>query len=443
MDTSDTSYNGRLQAMYSLRRFGIKLGLDTIRRLLERLGNPQNRFVSIHIAGTNGKGSVASTLATILRLRGYKTGLYTSPHLVRFNERICIDARPISDRRVIYAYDAVKEAACGMREATFFEYATAMALHEFARQKVDCAVIETGMGGRLDATNVIQPAVSIVSNVSLEHQKYLGNTLAAIAAEKGGIIKSRTPVITGVNQKQALAVLRQIAAEHAAPFYRLGEQFRVRRQNNGAFTYFGIDHVWRNLRTALNGRYQIDNAALALAACELLPSFANESSGTENSGFSRQHIQAGLATTQWPGRLEIVADAPAILIDGAHNLAAARKLAQFLAERFSGRHITLITGILEDKPHEAMLRHLLPLCRRVIVTRSGSERSIAPEKLYAFVKNNTENSTLMPDVAHAVRHAVETASAEDVICIAGSLYIAGEAKQALAGGILKPRADSL
>jgi dihydrofolate synthase/folylpolyglutamate synthase len=202
MSLKDT-YNRCLKTMYGLRRFGIILGLETIKGILNTLGNPQNNFVSIHVAGTNGKGSVASALSSILHESGYKVGLYTSPHLVRFNERICINNRQISDADVVKSYHAVQQVHHGNRSPTFFEFATAMALYEFGRQRVDWAVIETGMGGRFDATNVIQPAISIITNVSMEHREYLGNTLAQITREKAGIIKQGAPVVTAIKQKQA------------------------------------------------------------------------------------------------------------------------------------------------------------------------------------------------------------------------------------------------
>ena len=194
--------------MYSLRRFGIILGLDMIQDILKALGNPHKDYKSIHVAGTNGKGSIASSLASILQAAGYTVGLYTSPHLIRFNERIKINSREISDQEIVAAYLRVKKGVKGDREPTFFEYTTAMAFDHFNKKKVDWAVIETGMGGRLDATNVLAPEVSIISNLSLEHQMYLGNTLTQIAEEKGGIIKSGIPVVTGVRQKAALSVLK-------------------------------------------------------------------------------------------------------------------------------------------------------------------------------------------------------------------------------------------
>jgi dihydrofolate synthase / folylpolyglutamate synthase len=198
------TYEQCLKEMYSLRRFGIKMGLDVIEAILDRLGNPQNSFSCIHIAGTNGKGSIASTLAAIFQDAGYRTGLYTSPHLVRFNERIRIDGNDIADKDVVAAHNAVKKVHMGDRDPTFFEYTTAMALYAFANAGVTWGIIETGMGGRLDATNVLNPEITIISNISKEHSFYLGNTLAKIAFEKGGIIKENTPVITAVNGKSAV-----------------------------------------------------------------------------------------------------------------------------------------------------------------------------------------------------------------------------------------------
>lgn len=214
-----------LEYMYSLRRFGIILGLDTISIILNTLGNPQDTFSCIHVAGTNGKGSIASALSTILALTGRRVGLYTSPHLVRFNERIAINGEPINDAAVIEAHDAVRKAASGGREPTFFEYTTAMAFHYFARKKVDWAIIETGMGGRMDATNVVKPVLSIISNVSLEHQVYLGKTIAKIAYEKAGIIKAKTPVVTGVRQPSALGILTRVADEKKCRFFVLAPIF--------------------------------------------------------------------------------------------------------------------------------------------------------------------------------------------------------------------------
>lgn len=415
--------------MYGLKRFGIILELDTIRGILNALGNPQSNFACIHVAGTNGKGSVASALSSILHEAGYKVGLNTSPHLVRFNERICINNRPISNADVVKSFKAVQQVHQGSRSPTFFEFATAMALYEFGRQSVDWAVIETGMGGRFDATNVIQPAISIITNISMEHREYLGSTLARIAREKAGIIKQGAPVVTAIKQKQAQAVVLRIAGEKSAPLYIMGKNFKVRRHGAGKFSYYGIENTWHNMHTPLLGHYQVENAALAMAASELL--------NKDKAEISRKNIQDGLTKTRWAGRLEIVSDSPLVILDGAHNLIAARNLAKYLSENLAHRRITLVVGILDDKPYGAMLKSLLPVCSRVIVTRAKTGRALAPQRLYAAAEKIISDVTIIPKVAAAARQAVETASPDDVICIAGSLYVVGEAKEAIEKGLFK------
>ncbi len=422
--TSCKEYDSTLKEMFGLQRFGIKLGLATIRNILKCLGNPQKSIACIHIAGTNGKGSIASCLAGILKQAGYRTGLYTSPHLIDFNERININGRQITNKEVVKAYKTVKQVHKGSREPTFFEFTTAMALYEFGRQKVDWAVIETGMGGRLDATNIINPAVSIISNISLEHKMYLGNTIAQIAAEKGGIIKPRIPVVTGARQPSALAVLQSIADSKKAPFYRYGQNFRVRRNRNGTFHYYGLSHDWKDLKTSLVGPHQVNNAALALAACETLVQ-------KKQAQITETHLRNGLQNTVWPGRLEYVGESPLIILDGAHNLAAARNLANYLKDNLKQRKLILVVGILDDKPYKAMLRPLMKLCNRVIVTRPIIDRALEPGILYSEAKQYVADVTLLADVDRAVTHALSTADSDDVICIAGSLYVVGEAKQTL------------
>jgi dihydrofolate synthase/folylpolyglutamate synthase len=415
--------------MYALRRFGIILGLDTIKSILSALGNPQNDFNSIHVAGTNGKGSVASALSAILRESGYRVGLYTSPHLVRFNERICINNHQISNQDVVKSYQAIKRVHHGDRSPTFFEFATAMALYAFSRQKVDWAVIETGMGGRYDATNVIRPAVSIITNVSMEHRDYLGNTLAEITREKAGIIKQGKPVVTAVKQKQARSVVREVARKKSAPLFMLGKDFRVRQNQSGYFTYYGVKKKWHHLQTPLLGRYQVQNAALALAASELLLE--------DKVAITRESIKQGLANNRWPGRLEIVCDNPLVILDGAHNLIAARNLARFIAENLSKRHITLVIGILDDKPYESMLKSLLPQCSRAIITRAKTGRALVPQRLYATAQRIISDVSIVPDVAEAAKIAIDNSGPDDVICIAGSLYVVGEAKEAIEKGLIK------
>ena len=421
--TSENAYNASLAILYSLGRFGIKLGLSTIKDLLGGVGNPQRSFKSIHVAGTNGKGSIASNLSSILMSSGKKVGLYTSPHLVRFNERVCINNRPVSDQEVVVAYEAAKKNYHGPREPTFFEYATAMAFFAFGRHHVDWAVIETGMGGRLDATNIITPVLSVISNISLEHKMYLGNTLGQIAKEKGGIIKAGIPVVTGVRQPVSIEALKTIAKKRRAPFYRLGSEFRVRRRKSGTFNYYGMDHIWHGMSTGLLGNHQVDNAALTLAACEIL--------NRDGAGISRANIKNGITGNRWPGRLEIVSRSPLVLLDGAHNLMAARNLARFMLEHLSGKKITIVIGILDDKPYQAILRSLLPGCREVILTRAKINRALPPERLYPIAKEIVSNIRIISDVGNAVKYAIKAASLNHAVCVAGSLYVVGEAKAML------------
>ena len=427
MSLKDT-YNRCLKTLYGLRRFGIILGLDTIKGILNALGNPQNNFGCIHVAGTNGKGSVASSLASILTRAGYKTGLYTSPHLVDFNERIQVNHRPITNPNVMAAYRAIRKVHSGDRESTFFEFATVMAFYEFARQKVDWAIIETGMGGRLDATNIIRPRVSIITNISLEHRDYLGNTLEQISGEKAGIIKNRTPVITGIRQKKALAVVEKKAAEKSAALYRFGKDFKVRRNASGTFSYYGIESTWHDLKTSLQGGHQVDNAALVLAACEAIKKRAPE--------LSIEDIRSGLMQNCWPGRLEVVSENPTIILDGAHNFIAARNLGRFLSANFANQNITMVIGILDDKPYKAMLNCLLPPASRVILTQAKINRAMEPQKLETIARDILPAVTIISDVKQALASAIKTAKPDDVICVAGSLYVVGEAKEALDKGLL-------
>jgi len=419
-----------LDRMFALRRFGIKLGLATIRRMLAGLGNPHHRYPCIHVAGTNGKGSVSSNLASIFMRSGYRVGLYTSPHLVRFNERIKIDGMEITDADIVRLYRRVRRVLPAGRDPTFFEFTTAMALDEFSRRRVDWAVIETGMGGRLDATNILTPALSIITNISLEHREYLGHTLREIAFEKAGIIKRRRPVVTGVRQASAIAVVTETALKRSAPLFRLGAQFRVRRASGGRFTYYGMNHIWPNMATSLRGGYQTENAALTLAACELLMQRA--------SRISTSSIREGLITNRWPGRLELVCEMPLVMLDGAHNLAAARQLAQHLTLHFSDREITMVIGILDDKPYEAMLKLLLPKASRLIVTQAKINRALPPEIIATTARKLVSDIHIMRDVGSALRYAMETAAPQSLTLVAGSLYVVGEAKAALENASVQP-----
>ncbi|MBW2646281.1 MAG: bifunctional folylpolyglutamate synthase/dihydrofolate synthase [Deltaproteobacteria bacterium] len=415
-----TPLEEHLSSLYRLRQFGIKFGLDSINRLVRGLGSPHERFRSIHIAGTNGKGSIAAILSSVLVREGYKVGLYTSPHLVRFNERIRINGCPVSDDAVADAAEAVQLIYTQGEPPTFFECATAMALYHFAKEHVDWAILETGMGGRLDATNIVRPEVSIISNIFLDHQIYLGNTLAKIAAEKGGIIKEGMPVVTAVKTKNVIEVIKKIASEKNAPIYRLGGDFRVRRDRKEGFSYFGIHRKWKNLKIGLCGEHQITNAATALGALELL-----KEKGVD---ISEKSIYEGLAEVKWPGRLEIVSEQPLVVLDGAHNRAGIESLKQYLKSNLNGRRLTLVVGIMEDKSWRAMLRSLVPIAHRLIITSPRNSRAVDPDSLAAFIRPFCKEVDIIPRVDHAVATAIKQAGCKDAVCVAGSLYAVGEAK---------------
>ncbi|NVM20334.1 MAG: bifunctional folylpolyglutamate synthase/dihydrofolate synthase [Desulfobacterales bacterium] len=420
-----SSIDNHLAALYRLRRFGIKFGLETISRLAKGLGNPHGRYKCIHVAGTNGKGSIGAFLSSVLVQAGYKVGLYTSPHLIRFNERIQVKGVPISDKDVVQAAEAVQRIYAQGEPPTFFECATAMAFHHFARQKVDWAILETGMGGRYDATNVVKPEAGVISNISIEHTEYLGNTLAKIAAEKAGIIKEGVGVVTGVRQKSALRVIEQAAAEKGVPLRRLGKQIKIRKDGDGSFTYMGPKFRWPNVKVGLIGDHQITNAALALGALELL--------AEKGLRLADEAVYAGLAAARWPGRLEVVSEDPMIILDGAHNPSAARTLKKFLENGMASRRLTLVLGILNDKAWKQMLRELLPAADRVILTRPEYERAADPDVLASFAGSIKESVVVAPRVPDAVSLAMENAADGDAVCISGSLYTVGEAKAYLGG----------
>ncbi len=416
------SYQKCLDKIYKLGRFGIKLELDTISNILNLLDNPEKKYNLIHVAGTNGKGSTATYIASILQKAGFKTGVYTSPHLVKFNERIAINGRHISNDDVVNAYEAVNKVDTGERKATFFEIATAMGFYYFAKKSVQWAVIETGMGGRFDATNIIKPKVSVITNLSIEHTDYLGNTIKALAKEKGGIIKACTPVVTGVSQPSGLKVIKKIAKEKSSELYIYKKDFSARK-NSGQhyYAYKGLKQNFNHLIKPLPGDHQKENLSLALAACELI--FDN---------LDENLVKEGLAITKWPGRLEHVQDQPLVIIDGAHNLKAARILGKYLASTLKNRKLTLVLGILDDKPHEKMLESLVPYADNIIITKAKIDRSLEPSILKKAVQKITNNPvTIIKDVKNAVSYAIDISNNEDAVCIAGSLYVAGEAREKL------------
>ena len=413
------TYRDTLKYLSSLNRMGIRLGLDPIRSLLERLENPQNSFPSVLIAGTNGKGSVAAMTAAILSAGGFRTGLYTSPDLIDFRERIRIDGRMISRREVCICAKQAKGKI--LEDMSYFEFLTAMAFLHFQGRRVDIAVLEIGLGGRLDATNVASPLVSIITNISLEHREYLGGTLAEIAREKGGIIRERGTCLTAARQKPVIETLTAICRERGAALYRLGKDIRTTIHRDGTFSYRGIRQRHERLICPLAGRHQYENAALTLGAVELL--------GDAGYPVAERAISEGLKRTRWEGRLEILRRKPRLLVDGAHNPAGVAVLCRALERDFPRRRLFLIFGVMGDKDYLSMARRLFPLADRVFLTCPHSERALSPAALLPAVRRFHPAVEVVENPGDALRRALSLAGEEDLVCAAGSLYLVGEIKK--------------
>jgi dihydrofolate synthase/folylpolyglutamate synthase len=424
------NYRQAWQFLDQLQFFKIKLGLDSMNRFLERLGNPQRGLRCLHIAGTNGKGSVAATLHSILTAAGYKTGIYTSPHLGSVRERFRIGDAHISKEdfaRLLATIEAVLDGS----QITYFECTTVLAFLWFAEQQVNFAVLEVGMGGRLDATNVITPLVSLITNVSMDHEQYLGSTLAAIAAEKAGIIKPKVPVIAGVADDESGRVVRETCVWREAPLFLYGHDFSG-SGTGSAWQYHGIEGLHLdNLPMPLHGTHQIGNCSLALAAVQLL-----QRQGWAVSG---EQIRSGLAQTRWPGRMEYFRNAEGLqfLLDGAHNPAGAAVLAQALRDNFPRRRLILVWGAMADKDIRTSLREVAPLADLIILTKAAeSERAASPEQLEALLSAALwEKARRAASVPAALAQACSLAAPDDLICISGSLYLVGAARQLLLGGL--------
>ncbi|MFP4630423.1 MAG: bifunctional folylpolyglutamate synthase/dihydrofolate synthase [Desulfohalobiaceae bacterium] len=419
---TDPEYLQELDYLYNLQKYGIKFGLSQTSNLLQGLGNPHRNRNYIHIAGTNGKGSVASFLNSILQQAGYKTGLYTSPHLVSFRERMQINSRYIPEQRVVELSRRVRAVQDSQEPPTFFEAVTAMALSYFAQEDTDLDIIEVGMGGRLDATNLIQPLLSMITNISLEHREFLGNTLHQVAGEKAGIIKPRTPLLSAAKQPGVRQMFARTAQEKHSPFYQLSLDFRVRRSKTG-FTYFGLQQKLKGLRTNLIGEHQMQNAALALAACELLLQ--------RGWNIDPQHMRQGLQQAHWPGRMHLLQDRPKIMLDGAHNPAAIKILANSLNPGLEYQRLVLVLGMMADKDIEKMLAQILPKADYAIFTRPVYERALDPEELHSRAKPWKVRGHAEPSLPQALDQARSLAGPEDMVLVCGSLFTVGEALEHL------------
>jgi dihydrofolate synthase / folylpolyglutamate synthase len=445
-------YHDTLDYLYGLVNFEHRrldqyvaenISLERPRQLLGAVGDPQDSFEAIHIAGTKGKGSVAAMCAAILSAAGYRVGLYTSPHLFDFRDRIRIVSPEDSDGRIgedqlVQLVEELKPAIADKPDVTWYEAVTAIAFMHFAHEQVDLAVVEVGLGGRLDATNVLNPLVAVITSLSLDHTALLGNTLAEIAAEKGGIIKAGTPVVTAPQEPEAFACLRDIAASRNAPMRIIGQDWqwsgvprsrtgpKVGRNNNQQIVLRQApDNAFIQppilLTLALSGRHQQSNCVTALAALNEI-----------NARYPSLDVDAvldGLANVHWPGRLQMLAtakDEPALLVDCAHNVDSARKLAYALTHDYDYHSLWLVIGMTADKDMRGILEALLPLTQSAIMTTSGHPRAANPSELAALANQIGFAGSTAQTVADAVRMAWQQADPDDLICVTGSIFVVGD-----------------
>lgn len=413
------SYPDSVRYLYSLGnelKAGAKFGLERMEILLRELGNPERGQRFVHVAGTNGKGSTCAMIASALLEAGYRTGLYTSPHLVEPTERIQIDGSPVSSSEFVDAFERVHAAAerllvNGRLDAhpSYFETVTAMALVTF-RERCDMSVLEVGLGGRLDATNVIAPEMCVITPVAFDHESFLGNSLEAIAGEKAGIVKAGVPVILAKQEAAAEAVVLQKAKDLNAKV--------IRTQNADIFSVHTTDHGSTfNLdgsayECALPGRHQIENAAAAILCCREL-------------GVQTRHIQAGLKNVKWPGRLEVVSRKPDFVLDGAHNPSGAAALAAYIREFCAERPVWIVYGAMRDKAIEEVTAELFPLAQRVIATAPNFPRALRAGAILEATDH--PNATLADTVQGAIDIA-RTAPEEAIVFFTGSLFLVGEAR---------------
>ena len=427
------SYEATLKRLYGLQRFGIKLGLETVSALLSELDNPQRRFHALHVAGTNGKGSVAAMTASILQAAGVRVGLYTSPHFLDFCERIKIQGIDVPHDRVVDLFARVQALPSFLVQPTFFEVATVMAFQYFAEEKVDIAVVEVGMGGRFDATNVCHSLGTIITNVSFDHERYLGSSLPDIAFEKAGIIKRRVPVVVGPVERDVYTVLQERAQHENAPLIAFGKEFLCVSHDAGSFDVTGTRAEYLNLRCSLEGRHQAVNAACSVVALE--------SSVMPHLSISERVIRRGLESVSWPGRLERLQRRPLIFCDGAHNPAAAECLKihlQGLLDERNGRRLIVVIGMMQDKNLSAFLDALVPLADEVILTQIEHPRSAPVLALKRALPVVDVPVYERESPQTAIDLATRLAEEDDLVCVTGSLFLVGHVKSLMTGLTYEP-----
>ena len=413
--------NDTLEFLNSLQRFGWRLGLENITKLLDEMGDPQRRFKSLHIGGTNGKGSTAAMLEAMHRYGGYKTGLYTSPHLQDVTERIKVNGRPISKNRLVQYLESHRERIQRIG-CTYFEALTAVAFQCFADEQVDLTFVEVGLGGRYDATNVIVPLLSVITEIDLDHTEHLGRTIAQITQEKAGIIKPGVACLSGSGKKAVNAILRADCASKKSPFYAIGELCQSSAsylsEEGSTFDLILAEKRLSNLKTRMVGTHQVRNSSLAIAACELLRQ--------QDFFLEEKSIRDGLKKTVWPARLQKLAESPKVVIDVAHNPAGMRELLHALTVIYRYDRLILVVGLLRDKDYKTISKMIGTRADFMVLTTPDSERALPAQQFADEISHYSSSYAIGPNVAQAFEVARKHSQQNDLICITGSHYVVGE-----------------
>lgn len=427
-------YREAMEYLQNLTKFGMNFGLGRITELLRRLGDPHGRIKVVHVGGTNGKGSTTAMLASVLHSAGYRVGTFTSPHLHSYTERYLINGRQIEPERVAelitalrpHLEDMVRE---GFEHPTEFEVSTAMAFVYFVEESVDYLVLEVGLGGAIDSTNVVTPLLSVITNVAMDHMDYLGNTLVEIARVKAGIIKPGVPVVTAAEVPEVLEVIQNTCREKDSKLYRVGRDVHwvagERSLQGQYFDYYGLTgQQLKGLWIPLIGDHQLVNAATALVALEVLVQNGQAAAGEEA-------VRAGLQKVSWPARLELIGDRPPVLIDAAHNFDGARSLRRALDEYFSDYGVIMVMGMLGDKERAKVLAELAPRARHVVITRPNSPRAGDWAQMAEEARRYVAQVDTVEDIGAAVQAGLALARPGDLVCITGSFYMVADAREAV------------
>lgn len=424
-------YKEATEYIYGLKRFGIKLGLKNIERLLELMRNPQKKYKTILVGGTSGKGSTVAMISSILKEAGYKVGSYTSPHLSSFTERIVVNGKRIREEDFVRLLNEIKPLMEDMdvhpdfRHPTFFEVTTAIALKHFEEKRVDFAILEVGMGGRLDATNIVDALVSVITNVSLEHTKILGDTVLKIAREKAGIIKENGILITATEDDEVFSLFKKICDERNSKIFRVGEDIQFKKLNSnlqGQRFQMKFDKNYDDLYIPLLGNHELFNSACAIGAIKAL--------GYRDINISEETIRKGLKKVKWPGRLEIVQKDPLVVLDCAKDGVAMKKLKGAVLDNFDYEKLLLVIGISSDKNIPVMMSEIVPISDFVIVTKHKvMNRGTEPSILVKEVKKYDKPFKIIEDVKNAVKKALSLARKKDMVLITGSVFTVGEARE--------------